>query len=405
MLLALLASLSVSRLPAAQQSEPARAPATTVTVIGVDGRVESRPASSIQGDPKSLGTLGAQVLVFDSTSPPRAPEVSAADVAHVRLTDDQRWIGALRAVDAEHVEVALGKQLALRASIDELSSIVFPERVPAAWPGSLERAAQGDRLYRVRGDALDRVDGAVEEFGEQGVRFHGEHVDSRVFPWSEIAALFVEGAGHDAAAADGATLVCVDLVQGSRVRGAVRSCAGGKLVLAPRSQEPFELAFADMRQLHVDDGRWRYLSELEPSRAEAARPFGDDLGMAWSHRVDKSVTGNALRAAGRYHARGIGVHAPSRLAWKLEPGWKTLRGRAAIDDEVLALPSRGSVVFRVLVDGKKAWESAIVRGGDAPVELPAIDVSSASELVLEVDPGPESFVADRADWLDVALQR
>lgn len=382
-----------------QQSEPSRPP--VVTVIGADGASETRAASAIQGDPRSLQ---AQVIVFDATSAPPPVDGSAA---HVALTDGQRWIGTLRGLDAEHVEVALGRKLALRASIDELRSIVFPGRVPPAWPGALERASEGDRLYRVRAEALDRIDGAVEEFSAQGVRFHGEHVDSRVFPWSEIAALFVEGAGHDDAASKDAatTRVCADLVQGSRVRGALRSLGEGKLVLATRSGEPLELAFGELRQLHVDDGRWRYLSELEPSRATPARPFGDDLGMAWSHRMDKSVTGNTLRAANRYHARGIGVHAPSSLAWTLEPGWKTLRGRVAIDDEVLVLAARGSVTFRVLVDGKKAWESAVVRGGDAPVEIPPIDLSSAKELVLEVDAGADSFVADRADWLDVALQR
>lgn len=394
-------------IPQAPQSNPAPPTSATalgsgVTLIGVDGRVETRPPSAIQGtDPRQLG---AQVLVFDATSPAPSPDACAATVA---LNDGERWVGALSGLDAEHLQIELAPKLALRATIDELRSIVFQGRLPSAWSGTLEPAKEGDRLYLVRADALDRIDGAIEEFSAQGVRFHGERVDSRVFPWAEVAALFVEGAGHTAAAegADANVRVVADLVQGSRLRGVLRSMNNGQLVLAPHTGEPLTLSFNDLRQLYVDDGSVRYLSELEPARAQASRPFGDDLGMSWKHRVDRSVTGGGLRAAGKFHARGLGVHAPSQLAWTLEPGWKTLRGRVAIDDEVLTLSAKGSVVFRVLTDGKKAWESPVVRGGEAPVELPPIDLAQVKELVLEVDAGPDSFVADRADWLDLLLSR
>ncbi len=63
----------------------------------------------------------------------------------------------------------------------------------------------------------------------------------------------------------------------------------------------------------------------------------------------------------------------------------------------------GEDELRVLVDGKKAWESAVVRGGDPPIDLPAIELAGASELVLEVDTGPESFLGDRADWLELLV--
>jgi hypothetical protein len=413
---ALLVAVSVAGpfTPSGSQSGPARAtppsstqaapgtPGATVMLVGLDGRVETRAASAIEGDdPRKLG---AHVLLFDRTTPAPAADARAATVT---LVDGERWIGALGGHDAERIQVELSPRLRLRATIDELESIVFAGRVPAAWSGTIERAKEGDRLYLQRSDALDRIDGAVEEFTKEGVRFHAERVDSRVFPWGEVAALFIEGAGHDAAKEgdEGGVRACVDLVQGSRLRGVLRSCAGGQVVLAPHAGEPLTLSFGELRQLYVDDGRLRYLSDFAPSRAQASRPFGDDLGMSWKHRIDRSVTGNPLRAAGRFHARGIGVHAPSQVAWTLEPGWRTLRGRVAVDDEVLALSAKGSVVFRVLADGKKLWESAVVRGGDAPVELPPIDVASAKELVLEVDPGPDAFVADRADWLDVMLTR
>ncbi|MFT5154848.1 MAG: hypothetical protein ACI841_004856, partial [Planctomycetota bacterium] len=59
----------------------------------------------------------------------------------------------------------------------------------------------------------------------------------------------------------------------------------------------------------------------------------------------------------------------------------------------------GSVVFRVLVDGEERYRSGIVHGGNAAQRVPTIDLSKASELVLEVQDGEDLWIADRADWL------
>ncbi len=72
---------------------------------------------------------------------------------------------------------------------------------------------------------------------------------------------------------------------------------------------------------------------------------------------------------------------------------------------MLLLSVHGSVVFRVLVDGEERWSSAIVRGGDTPLELPPIDLEGAHELALEVDMAEDHYVADRADWLRPLLVR
>lgn len=380
----------------------ARGDIDTVELTGLDGKTTTRPAASFETkDPRELG---AHLLRFDVTS---APIEATADTCELALAGGERWIGKLTARAGEELAVTLLPGVVLVASIDELATLVFRKRIPAEWTGTLGPAKEGDRLYRVQGNALDVLDGAIEEFTAQGVRFHGTRVDSRTFAWNEIAALYVEGLGEHAAkenAAAGAP-VRVELVQGSRVSGALKQIANGKLALTARRDQSIELPLGALRELFVDDGRALWLSEIAPARAEESKPFGDDLGMTWKHQVDRSVTGRPLRAGGRAFAHGLGVHAPSTLAWKVEPGWKTLRGRVAIDDETQTLAARGAVQFRVLVDGKKAWESPVVRGGDAPVELPAIDLANATELVLEVDPGPESFRGDRADWLELLVVR
>ncbi len=70
---------------------------------------------------------------------------------------------------------------------------------------------------------------------------------------------------------------------------------------------------------------------------------------------------------------------------------------------MLPLPARGSVRFRVLVDGTERWSSPVLRGGDPPLDLPPIDLAGAEELELVVDDAGDGFAGDRADWLGLYL--
>jgi hypothetical protein len=162
---------------------------------------------------------------------------------------------------------------------------------------------------------------------------------------------------------------------------------------------------AAVELLHVDDGTSAFLSSIEPAEAPPSLPFGDDLGMLWPYRADRSVLGGRLAAGGRTFARGLGVHAPSRMVWKLDGSWKHMRALVAVDDESRRLPSPGSVVFRVKIDGQTRFESRELHAGDAPVPTGMLDLAGAKELVLEVDSSDGSTVADRADWLAPVLWR
>jgi alpha-galactosidase len=60
-------------------------------------------------------------------------------------------------------------------------------------------------------------------------------------------------------------------------------------------------------------------------------------------------------------------------------------------------PAPGSVVFGVWVDGKKAFESDVMKRGDAP-KLVSIDVTGAKTLVLAVIDANDGTAGDNADW-------
>ena len=65
---------------------------------------------------------------------------------------------------------------------------------------------------------------------------------------------------------------------------------------------------------------------------------------------------------------------------------------------------RGSVQFRVLVDGQERFASPIIRGGNPPVPV-SVDVAGAKKLELVVDYADRADVLDHADWLNARLTK
>jgi hypothetical protein len=380
----------------AQTQSPVRA-----VLVALDG--SERPVALEQLDTRDPRAQQAWRVRFEGTAASAAPR----EAGEVRLWTGERLRGAIKGGEKEALVLQTSGGVGLVIELDELDSLRFPARIPDLWSRPLEPAAEGDRLYRRAREALDVLEGGVEGFSNEGVAFHDQRVGQKQIPWSEVAGLFLDRAsGKEAAARKLEGLpVALDLADGGRLRGGlVRLSAQGAEITRAHGQL-LELPLDTLLLVSVEDPRIAYLSDLAPAQAGAATPFGDELGMTWPPRVDGSVGGGPLTAGGRRFARGIGVHAPSRSTWKLAGAWKELHGMVAVDDESAALAAHGSVVFRVFVDGKQAFESETLHGGDAPRALPKIALEGAQELVLEVGDAGDGFAGDRADWLELTLQR
>ena len=365
-----------------------------------DGSTRSRPLAGFDtADPRQAGGLLVRFEGLPAWEPP-APDPERAEVS---LVGGGRASGLLAGGAGEALELELAGGARLELSVDQIERLLFPGHLPAAWTGTLEPAAEGDVLYRRRGGGLDAVRGGLESFSPQGVRFDGRALGSKLYPWSEVCALLVEVLDAGAATAPRGVPVVVDLYDGGRLRGGLERLSSAGCRLLTGAGRGLSLPLETVAEVLVEDDSLRFLSELAPARALDASPFGDELGMRWPHRVDRCVSGAPLTAGGRTWTRGIGVHAPSLLAWKLGGSWKTLRGHVAVDDEVLRLAARGSVVFRLTGDGRELWASPVLRGGDPPLALPALALAGVDELVLEVDMAQDLHVADRADWLRLVL--
>jgi NPCBM/NEW2 domain len=140
-----------------------------------------------------------------------------------------------------------------------------------------------------------------------------------------------------------------------------------------------------------------FLSDRRPDEVES-RPL---LSIDWPVGLDRSTTGGRLRAAGQIYRKGIGVHGPSRLVYRLDGQYRRFEADGAIDDSA---GDGGSVRFKVELDGKPVFESPIVRGGDRPVPI-SVDLKGAKQLTLIVEMADRLDQLDRANWLDARLIR
>lgn len=116
-------------------------------------------------------------------------------------------------------------------------------------------------------------------------------------------------------------------------------------------------------------------------------------------QAGRSVLGNPLRLRGATYNSGIGTHAESDLLIELRTGAERFDAVVGVDDEV---EKRGSVVFEVWADGRKAFDSGIMRGGGSPKQV-SVSLQGVRRLRLFVrnaDPNNES---DHADWADATI--
>lgn len=393
-----------SSLDPAPQEKRTTPPMVTAAAIlesaeGVERRVPLRSLET--DDPRREGGV---LVRFEGLAVEPEP-LPVEGLAEVRLARGGLVRATLRGGDGELLELGVLGGGTLRLPIDAIASVRVSGRVPDDWTEPISAPQEGDRLYRKRGRGLDRIDGTVESFEPEGVRMGGS-LGVKLFPWEEVAVLFVEVLGVAAREPARGVPVVLDLVDGSRLPASLARLSGSDGVeLLTSSEHALRVPLEAVSELLVQGGGLRFLSELAPSEAEATAPFGDDLGMRWPPRFDRSCSGGPLRAGGRVWTRGIGVHAPSRIVFELEEEWARLRGSVAIDDEVGDLPARGSVRFRIKGGERVLWESPVLRGGDPPLSIPPLSLEGVRHLVLEVDEAEGLHVADRADWLRMILSR
>jgi alpha-glucosidase len=120
-----------------------------------------------------------------------------------------------------------------------------------------------------------------------------------------------------------------------------------------------------------------------------------------SNGEDAANDGVMMMIEGVMYAKGLGVHAPSKVTIALGGQYKTFLADVGVDDEVMA---DGTVVFRVVVDGAELFNSNTMTGNDAAKPV-SVDVTGKNTLELFVDDAADGIGSDHADWANARLRK
>jgi alpha-galactosidase len=110
--------------------------------------------------------------------------------------------------------------------------------------------------------------------------------------------------------------------------------------------------------------------------------------------------GRPLSVKGIKYAKGLGVHAPSRIQYYLGGKCSIFSTQFGIDDEV---GTKGIVRFEVWADGKKLFDSGLVYQG-TPTKKISVSLSGKNELTLLVRGSGHTSQYGHADWLNPILE-
>jgi len=117
-------------------------------------------------------------------------------------------------------------------------------------------------------------------------------------------------------------------------------------------------------------------------------------------RHNQSNGGRTLTVGGKTHAKGFGVHAPSRTVVPLHGKFSRFRVDVGIDAEV---SSGGSAIFQIFGSkGGKLYESTVCKAGGTPVTVD-ISVAGQDSLYLVTTDAGDGNTNDHADWASPRL--
>lgn len=136
-----------------------------------------------------------------------------------------------------------------------------------------------------------------------------------------------------------------------------------------------------------------YLSDLQ---ATYASNYWGPVELDSSNGEQARGDGQPLKIAKKAYEKGLGVHAGSRIRYRLGGRCTAFSTSVGVDDDAAGI---GSVRFQVFVDGNAVADSGVMKSGNAAKAL-HVDVTNKQELVLLASNADDGNGYDHADWAE-----
>lgn len=188
----------------------------------------------------------------------------------------------------------------------------------------------------------------------------------------------------------------ISLRSGGTLLGRIRSADARAFQIDAGALGTMNIPFDFVASITLRSGRIVHLADLEPATV-TQRSYFD---LSWPPRKNCNVSGGPIRLEGRRYERGLGVHAYTSMTWQLAGEYEQYTATIGIDESVAP---RGRAVFRVLCDGKAAYDSGPIEQGQAT--RIKVDLTGVKTLTLECDPGDDLDISDHCNWAAARLVR
>ncbi len=141
-----------------------------------------------------------------------------------------------------------------------------------------------------------------------------------------------------------------------------------------------------------------YLSDPDAGVALTHRQDWGDFG--WNTAAARTgTTGSPMQIGDQVFPRGLGHHANGEIVVELGGRFHEFRCSVGVQWQG---GNRGSVIFRVLVDGQMKWETGPLSDSDPPQSV-RVPVSGARQLRLIANDAGDGIGCDMANWAEAAL--
>jgi alpha-galactosidase len=140
---------------------------------------------------------------------------------------------------------------------------------------------------------------------------------------------------------------------------------------------------------YLSDLKWTYVTNGY-GPVELDRTNGEDA----------ALDGEPIRLRGAAYDKGLGVHGPSLIRYRLGQRCSRFFADIGIDDDQ---QGNGSSQFEVWADGERLFQSGVLTG-NSPTQAVDLDVRGRRELRLFVGNGGGSDVLDHAVWAGALLE-
>jgi alpha-galactosidase len=142
-------------------------------------------------------------------------------------------------------------------------------------------------------------------------------------------------------------------------------------------------------RVYLSDLRWTY----------ATNGFGP-VEIDRTNGEEAPLDGAPIRLRGAAYDKGLGVHGPSLLRFRLGRACSRFLADVGIDDDQ---GGQGSAQFEVWADGKRLYQSGVLTGASPPKGV-NVDVSDRRDLRLFVGIGGDTYALDHAVWAGARLE-